>query len=120
MIELVKILRKAQRVKPHLIDNLREKTEEEANYLNRTDEEILEAYQFDWEWYGTALGDLMETSNQLRELDDQADHLIDFLENLYVAAMELELEADQADYPEDHAVYRLVSEIEKIFNMELD
>lgn len=118
-IKLVKILRKANQLKPRLQENLQDQTAQRANQLAQAADVVVQQYGQDWEKLNDGLGNLAEVSNELRHLDDKAGPLVEALEDLYVAAVEIELEADQQDYPEDHDVYKLVPEIEKIFNMEL-
>ncbi len=119
-IKLVKILRKANQLKPALLDNLDDQTIIWADNLERASGAAVQQYGQSWDQFNDEVSTIMEISNRLRELDDKAGPWVEALEDLYVAAVEIGLEADQQDYPEDHDVYKLVGAIEQIFNMELD
>ncbi|KKN66703.1 hypothetical protein LCGC14_0468890 [marine sediment metagenome] len=117
---LVKILQKVNRVSAALRDNLEQLTTQEANYLAEAAREAVEAYGFDWFWYATVLSDMAETSNNVFDLDEQAARWIDFLDDQYNAAMELDLRATELDYPDDHLVFQFVDKIEEVLNLRMD
>ena len=113
-------MRKVNRVAGALRENLEEQTQQWAAHLRETADEAGESYEFDWQQYSETIGDLAEVGNNLRELDEQADHWIEFLDDQYNAAMELDLQATQQDYPDDHPVFKLVDLIEKTLNLQVD
>lgn len=124
VLGLVKILRKVNKVAGALQRNLIDQTATWAQNLERVAGETQQAYEVDWAQYNQQLGDLLEISGNLRDLDDgrqqQPERWIEFLYDQYIAAAELELQADQQGYPDDHPAFQLVLKIEQILNMELD
>jgi hypothetical protein len=117
---LLRIVRAVNKLAPQLQQNLGDATAQESDYLQQATKEAIKAYDRDWEWYNTALGTILTVSNNLMDLDDQALEFINRLEDLYGKAIELELKADQQNYPEQHPVFKLVDKIEEILNMRLD
>jgi len=122
--ELGKILRKVNNASAALQRNLIDQTKTWAGNLATTADQTQQAYSEDWNRYGELLGDLMEISGNLRDLDEskhqQPERWIEFLEDLYIKAADLELQADEANYPETHPAFKLVRKIEEQLNMELD
>jgi len=118
--QLVQIMRKVNRVAEALRENLEQQTQQLAEDLSETATEAMEAYRYSWHHYSETIADAAEISNDLRELDDQADHWIEFLDDQYALAMELDLQATQQDYPDDHPVFQLVDLIEKTLNLKVD
>lgn len=119
-IALVKALRKANAVAAKLQDNLEQQTLVEADHADKVAKELVDAYNHSWEWAGTALQDVSEVANNLQQLNDEADRLNDFLEQLYLKVSDVEADAFAADYPEDHVAFQLADKIYEVLNKELD
>ena len=114
--KLLKILQKVNRVSGALKENLKDKTTQWAQNLQETLVAVQASYDTDWTKYNEAVGNLLEISNNLQDLDEEAEHWVNFLEDQYAVAMELDMEATDRDYPDDHLVFQFVDKIEEVLN----
>jgi len=118
--EMVQELRWAHKYQRALRKNLVDQTTAEALWLEEAARESLEAYEHDPNWFIETLQNAIEVANELEELDDQADDIIDYLDEVYNTFVEAEWYADQKGYPDNHPIFKLMDLLDELLGTELD
>lgn len=118
--KMVEELRWAHKYQRALRKNMVDQTTAEARWLEKAAREAVEAYEHDPSWFIETMQDTIGIANQLEELDDVADDIIDYLDEVYNMFAEAELAADQKGYPDTHPIFKLVDLLDELLGTELD